>query len=79
LYISILLLGSGQLQELIKKNQNSHFFLDEVHVTQNQIPSKVLADISKTISKNSFLWIACQGDRLPARTDPNLQGDRVNI
>ena len=61
--------------ELINKNQNSHFFLDEVHLSPSQISSKVLADLSKTISTDSFLWVASQGDRPPRKSDDNFKGN----
>jgi hypothetical protein len=70
---------SKDLLELVNNNKESHFFLDEVHVSQNQIPSKVLAEISNIISKDNFLWIACQSDRLPTKTDSNLKGKIVHI
>jgi hypothetical protein len=76
---SILLLGSSQLLELINKSQNSHFFLDEVDMTQNHVSSVVLGEISNSISKDNFLWIACQSDLLPTKKDPNLQGELVYI
>jgi hypothetical protein len=48
-------------------------------VSQNQVSSKVLAEISNTISKDNYLWIACQSDRLPNKTDANLKGKLVYI
>jgi hypothetical protein len=70
---------SKDLLEVVNDNKESHFFLDEVHVSQNQVSSKVLAEISNIISKNNFLWIACQSDRLPNKTDSNLKGKVVYI
>ncbi len=70
---------SKDLLELVNHNKESHFFLDEVHVSQNQVSSKVIAEISNIISKDNFLWIACQSDRLPAKTDSNLKGKIVHI
>ena len=67
--------GSNKVLELVNKNQNSHFFLDEVHLSPSQISSKVLADLSKTISKDSFLWVASQGDRPPRKSDDNFKGN----
>jgi hypothetical protein len=58
----------------VNKNKDSNFFLDEVLLSQNQISSNILADISRTISNDKFLWIACQSDRLPSKNDPNLTG-----
>jgi hypothetical protein len=74
LYNYIFLIGSRELLDLVTKNQDCHFFLDEVHVAQNQISSEVLAEISNTISRDNFLWIACQGDRPPSKSDSNLKG-----
>jgi hypothetical protein len=68
------LLASEDLLELVNKNQDSHFFLDEVHLATNHISSKVLAEISNRISKDNYLWIACQSDRLPIKSNPNLKG-----
>ena len=65
---------SKDLLELVNDNKESHFFLDEVHVSQNQIQSIVLAEISNIISKDNFLWIACQADQLLIKTDANLKG-----
>ena len=70
---------SKDLLELVNDNKESNFFLDEVHVSQNQVSSKVIADISNIISKDNFLWIACQSDRLPTKTDSNLKGKIVHI
>ncbi len=67
--------GTKDFLDLFNKNQDSHFFLDEVHVSQNQISSKFLAEMSNKMSKENFLCIACQGDRLPSKSDPNLTGN----
>ncbi len=71
-------LGATELQELVNKNQDCHFFLDEVHLAQNQISSKVLAELSKKVSPDNFLWVASQGDRPPSKTDPNFQGNKYS-
>ena len=70
----LFILGSEDLLALVAKNPDSNFFLDEVHMSANNISSKVLAEISNTISKDNFLWIACQEDQLPVKGDPNLEG-----
>ncbi len=75
----VIFLDSKDLLQLVNKNQTSHFFLDEVHVTPNQISSKVLAEISKKIAKDKLLWIACQGDRMLNKSDPNLRGKTITI
>jgi hypothetical protein len=69
--------GANKLLELVNKNQNSHFFLDEVHLSPSQISSKVLADLHKTICTDSFLWVASQGDRPPRKSDDNFKGNKV--
>jgi hypothetical protein len=74
-----LLSESKDLLELANDNKESHFFLDEVQVSQNQVSSKVLAEISNIISKDNFLWIACLSDRLPSKTDPYPRGKIVHI
>ncbi len=71
-------LGSAELQELVYKNQDSHFFLDEVHLAQNQISSKVLAELSEKVSPDNFFWVASQGDRPPTKTDPNFKGNKYS-
>jgi hypothetical protein len=70
---------SKDLLQLVNENKESHFFLDEVHMSQYQIPSKVQAEISNIISKDNYLWIACQSDRLPPKTGSNLKGKIVHI
>ncbi len=72
-----MLSGSKDLLELANDNKESHFFLDEVHVSQIQVSSKVIAEISNIISKDNFLWIACLSDRLPSKADSNLKGITV--
>ncbi len=70
---------SKNLLELARDNKDSHFFLDEVHMSQNQVSSKVIAEISSLISQDNFLWVACQSDRLPTKTDSNLKGKIITI
>ncbi len=72
--VSCFILGSKDLLDLVKKNPDSHFFLDEVHISANKISPKAIAEISNTVSRDNYLWIACQSDRLPIKTDPNLKG-----
>jgi hypothetical protein len=43
-------------------------------MSANKISSKAIAEISSKISRDNYLWIACQSDRLPIKTDPNLKG-----
>ncbi len=74
-----LFLESKDLLRLAKDNKESHFFLDEVHISQSRVSSKVIAEISNIISMDNFLWIACQSDRLPTKTDANLKGKVIFI
>jgi hypothetical protein len=43
-------------------------------MSASKVSSKVIAEISNTILRDNYLWIACQSDRLPIKTDPNLKG-----
>ncbi len=70
---------SKNLLELARDNKDSHFFLDEVHMSQNHVSSKVIAEISSLISQDNFFWVACQSDRLPIKTDSNLKGKIITI
>jgi hypothetical protein len=70
-------IGVEGLLDLVDRNPDSHFFLDEVKVSSKTISSKSLAEISLKIPKNNFLWIACQADQLLIKTDDNLKGKTV--
>jgi hypothetical protein len=70
-------IGVEGLLDLVDRNPDSHFFLDEVKVSSRTISSKDLAEISLKIPKNNFLWIACQADQLLIKTDDNLKGKTV--
>jgi hypothetical protein len=74
--------------ELVTQNQNSHFFLDEVLISANEVSSELIAEISteliseisETIFRDNYFWIACQSDRtLPSRSNHNLKGKSVLI
>jgi hypothetical protein len=65
---------------MVTKNQNSHFFLDEVLMSEDEVSSELIAEISDKISKDNYFWIACQSDStLPSRSNPNLKGKEVSI
>ncbi len=70
-------IGVEGLLDLVDRNPDSHFFLDEVKVSSRTISSKDLAEISLKIPKYNFLWIACQADQLLIKTDDNLKGKTV--
>jgi hypothetical protein len=74
--------------DVVTKNQNSHFFLDEVLISENENSSELIAEISTylisemsdTISRDHYFWIACQSDStLPSRSNPILKGKSVSI
>ena len=55
------------LEKIIKENSNSNFFLDEVPVGVEGIPTKSLNDFSKLVPQNVFFWIACQSHHPPSQ------------
>jgi hypothetical protein len=63
-----------ELLEIAEQNPNCHFFMDEVHVDDCEISSKTILEMSKIISKESYLWIACQSDTNTDKDDKNLLG-----
>jgi hypothetical protein len=62
------------LLELVKENSNSHFFLDEVDISKEQISPEILAEISKELSSDSYFWVACKSDKPPYKENRHLQG-----
>jgi len=64
------------LFKIAEENTNCHFFLDEVHVDDSEISSKTILEMSKSISKESYLWIACQSDTNTDKDDENLIGEQ---
>jgi hypothetical protein len=48
--------------------------MDEVHVDDCEISSKTIVEISRSISKECYLWIACQSDTNTDKDDKNLLG-----
>ena len=54
------------LWENINKNQESHFFCDEV---PNAIDPEVLNQLSSKIPVDKYLWIACKSNLPPSRVN----------
>ena len=65
---------SKELLKIAEENPSCHFFLDEVHVDDGEISSKTILEMSKSISKESYLWIASQSDTNTDKDDKNLLG-----
>ena len=59
---------------LVRNNPGCHFFLDEVLVNKNSFTTETIAEMSKIISKSSYLWISFVSDKLPVMEDDNLKG-----
>jgi hypothetical protein len=66
-----------ELLELVKENPNSHFFLDEVDVSKDQISPEIMAEISNELSIDSYLWVASKSDKPPYKDNKHLQGRRL--
>jgi hypothetical protein len=62
------------LLKLVKENPNSHLFLDEVDISKDQISPEMLAEISKELSIDSYLWAACKSDKPPYQKNKHLHG-----
>ncbi len=65
----------SDLEKLVEENPSSNFFIDEAPVSEENFTTERLAQISKTISKNNYLWIACLSDKPPHKHDSNLAGN----
>ncbi len=63
-----------QLLKIAEQNPDCHFFMDEVHVDDCEISSKTILKMSRSISKESYLWIACQSDTNTDKDGKNLLG-----
>ena len=59
---------------MAEENPNCHFFMDEVHVDECEISSETILEMSKIISPENYLWIACQSDTNTDKDDKNLLG-----
>jgi hypothetical protein len=67
------------LKELVKKNPSSHFFLDEVVFSEEEITSEILAEISDLLSSQSYFWVASRSDQPPYINNQHLKGTKFNI
>lgn len=56
---------SNKLKELTSTRRDAHFFLDETPFKSTLFTVSILEEISKTLSHESYLWVACQGDNEP--------------
>jgi hypothetical protein len=65
---------SSELEELVMENPSSNFFIDEAPVSDESFLTATLAKISKKVSQNNYLWIACRSDKPPHKLDSNLDG-----
>ena len=52
----------------MNQNPDSHFFMDEVPLGCG-ITAEELAEVSKQIDPDNFLWIACQSQLNPSSED----------
>jgi hypothetical protein len=64
----------SDLGNLVDENLSSNFFIDEAPVAGEKFSTETLADISKKVSRNNYLWIACQSDKAPHKRDANFEG-----
>lgn len=63
--------------KIAEENPQCHFLIDEVHLDDNAlnaISTDIIMRMSQIISDESYLWIACQGDKKPYEKDKNLAG-----
>jgi hypothetical protein len=66
---------SSDVKKLVESNPNSNFFIDEAPVSEENFPAEALALLSKKVSPNNFLWIACQSDKPPYKGNSNFAGN----
>jgi hypothetical protein len=65
---------------LVTKNQDSHFFLDEVLMSEDEVSPELISELSNTVSRENYFWIACQSDStLPSRSNPHLKGQSIQL
>ncbi len=69
----------SDLGNLVDENLSSNFFIDEAPVAGEKFSTETLADISKKVSRNNYLWIACQSDKAPHKQDANLEGSYLRL
>jgi hypothetical protein len=68
----------SDLEKLVENNPASNFFIDEAPVSEENFPTEVLAQISKKVSPNNSLWIACQSDKPPYTENSILAGNLIS-
>ena len=69
----------SEFEKLVDDNPSSNFFIDEAPVAGEKFSTETLADISKKVSRNNYLWIACQSDKAPHKQDANLEGNYLRL
>jgi hypothetical protein len=69
----------SDLEILVDDNPSSNFLIDEAPVAGEKFLTEILADISKKVSRNNYLWIACQSDKVPHKQDANLAGNYLRL
>ncbi len=58
----------AKISTVVNQNPDSHFFMDEVPLGCG-ITAEELAEVSKQINPDNFLWIACQSQLNPSPED----------
>ncbi len=64
----------SDLENLVENNPSSNFLIDEAPVSEENFPTAMLAKISKKVSSNNSLWIACQSHKPPYTENSILSG-----
>ncbi len=77
--ITIFFSEPSDLELLVHDNSTSNFFIDEAPVAGKKFSTETLANISKKVSRNNYLWIACQSDKAPHKEDVNLGGNYLRL
>jgi hypothetical protein len=67
------------VKKLVENNPASNFFIDEAPISEENFPTEVLAQISKKVSPNNSLWIACQSDKPPYTENSILAGKLITF
>ncbi len=65
-----------RIAKVVNENPDAHFFMDEVPL-EFGITAEQLAEISKNISLDNFLWIACQSQFHPSADDLREYGKKL--
>ncbi len=66
----------SEFEKLVEKNKSSHFFLDEVLFSKEEITPKFLAKISGQLSQQSYFWVASRSDIPPYKEHDHLKGTK---